>query len=213
MVTKDWNQGEHVAVIGPTGVGKTTLISKILPRRKYVVVLVTKVHDDTLRKPFAGFDRIQEWPPRIHENRVLLWPKPGKTIRETKVKQREVFKKALDSIFQERNWCVVFDEQHYVCKSLGLQPENEMFQHQGRSSGLSIINGAQRPAWVPLVTLSGSTHVFLWKNTFKGDLTRLSEIGGIDRKEIEANMLGLSKHEFLYVNTRTGTVVRSQVER
>jgi len=210
---KGWDQGEHVAVIGPTGVGKTTLISQIVPRRDYVVVLVTKVFDTTMQKPFAGYHRLEAWPPKIHQSRILLWPKPGKSIRETKAKQREVFKHALDSIFLERNWCVVFDEQHYMCKTLGLQPENEMFQHQGRSSGLSIINGCQRPAWVPLVTLSGSTHIFMWKNTTRADFARLSDIGGIDKREIESNMLTLSKHEFLYVNTRKGTVVRSEVER
>lgn len=122
----EWKQGEHVAIVGPTGVGKTTLISEIVPRRTYVVVFVTKVHDPTLRKPFKDFQRIEQWPPRIDQNRLLLWPKPGKTIRETIAKQHATFKKALDSIFQERNWCVVFDEQHYLCKTLGLEPENSV---------------------------------------------------------------------------------------
>lgn len=210
---REWQQGEHVAVIGPTGVGKTTLISQIVPVRKYVVVFVTKVHDSTFQRPFADFERIESWPPKSYQNRVLLWPKAGKEIRETITKQRDTFKKALDRIFLERNWCVVFDEQHYMCRTLGLEPENAMFQHQGRSSGLSIVNGTQRPTWVPLITFSGSTHAFIWKNTFKKDADRLSDIGGIDKRDLEANMNTLDKHDFLYVNSRTGTVARSQVER
>jgi len=38
----DWRQSEHVALIGPNGQGKTTLLISILPKRTYVAVLVTK---------------------------------------------------------------------------------------------------------------------------------------------------------------------------
>lgn len=211
-VVKTWQQGEHVMVNGPTGVGKTTLISRILTARKYVVVFVTKIHDDTITKDFPDFERIYEWPPKVQQNKVLLWPKPGKTIAETSAIQRRVFRKAMDKIMIERNWCLVFDEQHYVCKELGLEKSNTMFQHQGRSSGISCVNGAQRPAWIPLITLSGSTHIFLWKNTFESDMKRLSDIGGINRRELEYNMLKLQdKHQFIYVNPRTGVAVISKV--
>lgn len=213
LMLTTWKQGEHVCVNGPTGVGKTTLISRILPARRYVVMLVTKVHDNTITKEFKDFEVIEKWPPRFHQERVLLWPKPGKTIRDTMKRQHDVFQEALDRIFQDRNWCVVTDEQHYVCKDLNLERENTMFQHQGRSSGLSCVNGAQRPAWVPLITMSGSTHYFLWKNTLQADLKRLSDIGGIDRNELEAQLRTLDKHEFVYINSRTGLTVRSQVER
>lgn len=208
-----WKQGEHVMVNGPTGVGKTTLISAILPARRYVVMFVTKVHDKTITKEFPDFEVIERWPPKFTQEKVLLWPKPGKTMRETVAIQKRVFQDAMNKIFLDRNWCVVFDEQHYICKELGLEQENTMFQHQGRSSGLSVVNGAQRPKWVPLITMSGSTHCFLWQNTLKDDLTRLSDIGGIDKRELEQEMLTLSKHEFIYINTRSGMSVRSQVER
>lgn len=212
-LVKDWKQGEHIAIVGPTGVGKTTLISELVTARRYVVIFVTKIFDPTVSRDFPGFERIEEWPPKLHQEKVLLWPKPGKSIRETYEIQHDVFKKALDSIFLERNWCVIFDEQHYVCQQLKLIPENTMFQHQGRSSGLSVVNGCQRPAWVPLITFSGSTHGFLWRTTFRDDLKRLSDLGGVDKKELEQNMLTLSKHEFVYVNSRSGTTLRSQVER
>lgn len=210
----NWKQGEHVTIIGPTGCGKTTLESRALGARDYVVVLVSKIHDDTLSKQFPGFTRIEKWPPRFHEDKVLLWPRVDKckTIREVYQKQHDVFKDALDHIFKERNWCVVFDEQHYLCTKLGLQPENEMFLHQGRSSGLSIVNGAQRPAWVPLVTYSSATHAFIYNTNTRSDFKRLADMGGTDTLELEYNIRQLSKHEFVYVNTRTGDLIRSQVK-
>jgi hypothetical protein len=206
-----WKQGEHVAIVAPTGGGKSTLESRILPVRQYVVVLVTKVHDTTLSHDFPQFQRIEKWPPKLSQDKVLLWPKPGKTIRETVLKQRDVFKHALDSIFQDRNWCVNFDEQHYMVKKLGLGPENEMFLHQGRSSGLSVVNGTQRPAWVPVVTYSSATHAFIWNTGVVEDLRRLANLGGVNARELAHNIQQLSKHEFIYVNCRTGETMRSKV--
>lgn len=207
----DWKIGEHVAVVGPTGVGKTTMLARILPIRRYVVVFVTKTKDPTISNDFRGYERIRSWPPRVFQDRMLLWPTPGKTIRETVGIQRDTFRTALDRIFNDEQWCVVFDEQHYMCTTLGLEQENAMFLHQGRSSGLSVVNGTQRPAWVPVVTYSAATHAFVWRTTYRADLQRLAELGGIDQQELKREMLSLTKHQFLYVNTRKGITVRSQV--
>lgn len=210
---KDWAQGEHIAVIGPTGVGKTTLIARLLQHRKYVVVFVTKVHDETITNDFPGFERIEHWPPKAYQNKVLLWPKPGKTIRETYLIQRAVFQHAMDIIFQDKGWTCVWDEQNYICEELKLEPENKMFLHQGRSSKLSCINGCQRPADVPVVTYSGSTHAFIWKNEIETDLKRLSQMAGMKPSAFAQHVDNLGKHEFLYCNTRTRFKARSQVER
>ena len=209
---RNWQQGEHVTIIGPTGCGKTTLEARLLEARESVVVFVTKIHDDTISNDFPGYKRIEKWPPpRTWDNKVLLWPKPPGTIREVFAKQRAVFKQALDSIFRDRNWCVVFDEQHYTCKQLGLEVENSMLLHQGRSSGLSVVNGTQRPSWVPVVTYSSATHAYIWRTTDRDDLRRLATLGGVNMRDLQYNLLQLDKHDFIYVNTRRGETIRSQV--
>ena len=45
-----WNQGEHLLVVGDTGQGKTTIQSRLLDRREFVVVFVTKTHDETISR-------------------------------------------------------------------------------------------------------------------------------------------------------------------
>lgn len=212
---REWKQGEHLAVIGPTGVGKTTLLAQIIGARKYVVMFVTKNRDKTISGDFPGFKRIPQWPPpRTWDERLLLWPDTSSlTIRESQKKQHDIFKDAMDRLYHTGNWCVVFDEQQYLCEDLGLAVENRMLQHQGRSSGITVVNGAQRPANVPVVTYSGSTHVVLWKNTEPLDVKRLSNIGGVDKRELANEMATLSKHEFVYINTRKGSVIRSQVRK
>lgn len=208
-----WNQGEHLVAIAPTGGGKTTLLSRILPRRKYVCIFVTKTFDPTFATEFGGYRRIEEWPPPSHLDRILLWPKPGKTIKETVANQKRVFKTALDRIFVERGWTVVIDEEHWLSKVLGLDLEVATFHHQGRSSGITVVDGIQRPAWVPVVTYGSADHAFLWKTTDVDDMRRLRALGGVDHQRLAANLLHLDKHQFIYVPTRSGrSAVISQVK-
>lgn len=221
--TRNWRQGQHLSIVGPTNCGKTTLLTRILPIRTYVVVFITKVHDDTITSGFKGYDVIPRWPPPrpATQDRILLWPvssrkKRGQgkrpSIRGAYVTQRTIFREAMDSIFMERNWCVVFDEQHYLCRDLSLDKENTMLLQQGRSSGLSIVNCTQRPAWVPLATYSQASHAMLWRTTHRDDLRRLAELGGADNKELEHNLLRLGEHEFIYVDVRNARCIRTQVE-
>lgn len=197
-----WEQGQHVLIVAPTGYGKTTLLANLLDIRSHVCVLVSKTKDETFSKEFPGYRRIRQWHSDYMPNRVLLWPKEGKTIKETKAIQSKVFRDALDRIFRERGWCVVFDEQYWACQMLGLSEENAAFQHVGRSSGLSTVNLTQRPAWVPVVSYSAADHAFFARTSFRGDLRRLSDLGGVDAKELANLLLTLPKYDFVYINTR-----------
>ena len=45
-----FRQGQHVTVIGPTGCGKTTLVTELAEARSHVVALGVKHRDDSLSK-------------------------------------------------------------------------------------------------------------------------------------------------------------------
>ena len=210
-----WSQGEHLTVVAPTGRGKTTLLSRLLPMRRNVVIFGTKFMDPTF-KEFKGYEVYREWPKRgdvpSHHRRIVLWPEYKGTLAESKKNQQRVFEHALNRIFVDHGWTVVFDEEHYLSKDLGFGDEIATYLHQGRSSGLTVVTGTQRPAWVPVVTYSASTHAFLWKNTHAEDMKRLANLGGIDAKELAHNMLRLGKYDFIYVNTaETMAPIRSNL--
>jgi hypothetical protein len=210
-----WNQGEHLLVVGDTGQGKTTIQSRLLDKREFVVIFVTKTHDDTITREYRdrGYRIIEDWDDVPNEydevrkrvlpyKKLLLWPKPEKDLRITKAKQRVVFRKALNSIFLERGWTVVLDEEHYMVQSLKLGEEVETYHHQARSSKITVVDGIQRPAWVPVITYGSATHGFIAKVTNRDDMKRLSNLGGVDHKLLESVLADLPRHQYLVVNTR-----------
>lgn len=210
-----WNQGEHVTAIAPTGAGKTTLFLELARLRKYNLFLGTKIDDPMYRKLIRrGFRRVDSIDDvRPWDENVLLWPKQQGTIPETMLHQRERFREAFNTIVKQGAWTLWVDESKYMAEHLGLKRELTYALEQLRSIKATIISGAQRPVFLPLSTLSNSSHVFLWKTPLDTDAKRLADIGGVDAKEVAAAAQSLGAHEFLYIHTR-GTesdMVRSQV--
>lgn len=210
-----WRQGEHVAMIGPTGVGKTTLMRELLPLRKYSIVFGTKKRDELYRKiERSGYKRVESFSEiRPWDNKILLWPRHEATITATLNKQRERFRSALDSVANQGGWSVWFDECKYMAEMLGLGRQLTFCQEQLRSNGGTNVSGAQRPVWLPRSVLANASHVYLWRTTDRDDAKRLADMGGIDSRALMREAMTLGKHEFIHVHTR-GTesrMTRSEV--
>lgn len=219
MAELDWRQGEHVSLVGPTGQGKTTLGLALLPRRDYTMILATKPKDSTLdgltrRRARPRYKTIRDIDARpVDASRLLLWPKFSGSA--DMAVQAEVMHRALDTVFAEGAWCLFVDELFYLCEMLGLTTMLRLIWQQGRSLGVSLVGATQRPAWVPLELYSQATHVFLWRHNDPRDLDRLGGIaaaGDVNPRTIREMVAHLGKNQFLYVNTRTGDMLRSRVE-
>ena len=208
----NWRQGEHVLVIGRTGQGKTTLISKIINKRPHVVMFATKTHDPVLRQQFPDFHVYREWSKPRHD-KIMLWPKAAADLRGIRDEQGAVFGAALNDVFHDRGWCLVVDEAHWMTTELGLGQELAMFQHQARSSGISVVTGVQRPAFIPVITYGSTSHAFMGRINEPADAKRLTALGGVDGKELARHLLELPKHEWVYVdNTGATDPVRTRID-
>lgn len=209
-----------VVCVGGTGSGKTTISGELLPRRKLVVVCVSKGADATLTGPyFKEYELIRKWPPDSDQQRVMLWPLPGKTIAETKPKKAAVFRDMFDDVLLRRgHWCIDVDETHYMADTLNLKGEITDVLEQGRSFEISMWNNTQRPAGIPLAVYVNSLHGFFFQTQEEYDVQRLGRIINkhTNSHEMMANIqrLDYDAHEFIYMD-KTGRIppVRSIVER
>lgn len=150
---RPWAIGEHVAVIGTTGTGKTYLVSKLVQLRRYVVILRTKPDDIK----FPGFKRAETAKALddARNDKLLIVPEYKNQARVA----YELFEK----VWQQKNWTIVIDEAFYVQQRLGMQKPLEMLLTQGRSMRISVVIGVQRPVHVTRFAVSEASHVFAFR--------------------------------------------------
>jgi hypothetical protein len=213
--------GEHCAIIGPTGQGKTILQTNVLPKFHFVAVFATKPQDKSMDQLVEdhGYIRLARWyrlNPIDHPRRVI-WPDASR-LDSTDLQER-VFSSAFDHIFREGGrpknnpvgWAIAIDELWYIINILGLSKQVKLFLLQGRSLGESLIVATQRPSSVPLEVYDQSTHLFFFRDNDRRNLDRLSEINArADTRLIRLTVSNLEEHQVLYVNTRTGVMLRTR---
>jgi hypothetical protein len=207
----DWKQSEHVGLIGPTGQGKTNLLMHLLPLRTYTTVFATKPRDVSMDRLIArGYLKIERWahipPERAHKR--VLWP--NATSIDSDELQKKVFHHAYSEIYREGGWCTVIDEGFYMAEILGLKRDMKVFWTQGRSLGISHVVATQRPRWVPLEMYDQSDHLFFWLNNDDDSLRRISGLGVASADVVRTLVQGLEKFQCLYINTRTGEMMRTR---
>ena len=215
-----WEQGEHVAVIGPTGQGKTTLALALLSHRQYVTVFATKPQDDTLDR-FAkeqAYSKHGRWSSKMpteksrkpwvkHSPRRILWPDARRI--DSAERQRQEFQYAMADIYTQGGWCVYMDELYVMANQLTLSKEVKTYLMQGRSIGITLVISSQRPAWIPLEVYDQSTHLFFCRDNDETNLKRISGVGYLSSRQIRDTIPRLKRHEFLYINTRDGVMVKT----
>lgn len=207
-----WKQGEHLALIGPTGQGKTTMLIQLLHLHPYVVAFATKPKDRTMdalidHDGYIMLDRWRSLDPAKFPRRVL-WP--DATELHSKIHQRQVFHDAFSRIYKEGGWTVALDETWYMDNILKLEEDIKIYLLQARSNDISLSSAFQRPAWVPRELYSSSTHLFFWRTNDETDLKSLGGIGAKSADLIREIVMNLESHQVLYVNTRTGIMFRTR---
>lgn len=197
-----WAQGEHVTLIGPTGVGKSTLMQRLMNRRSFVTVLETKGDDDTTMKLVRAGYKLQRgpWDGSYHDF-IVLWP-TGKTEAEVTAKQHYYFNLAIDEMYRQRGWCINFDEVSYLADQLGMSRKLRWLLQQGRSSGISILAATQRPAFIPLAFYDQASWLIFWNDNDHTNLKRIQGLGGVDGRVIRDEVMDLAHREILCVHNR-----------
>ncbi len=199
-----WEQGEHIALVGDTGTGKSYLEQKLLELRDWNILFR---HADDPKNRFTGFKRVKHVKqiqvlPRDTEGSWIL--QPPDTIYARASEGRALVNKAIS----EGGWTVTWDELWYAENRLGLTHDVEELQTQGRKREISVVCGMQRPSRISRFALSQCTHAFIFRCEGR-DILTLAEAFTPRLKEV---IPSLAKYQFAYYNraTRELQVARAQ---
>lgn len=173
-------------MIGDTGTGKTYLVSQLVQLKEHVVILRTKPDDIK----FAGFTRFQkaramdDW----HNDHILLDPKYEDQARQAW--------EMLERAWRQGGWTVVIDEQWYAEQELKMRQMIVRLLTQGRSLGITVVCGVQRPVEISRFMLSQSKHIF----TFQIDGGDMDRVKQATTPRIVEAVESLTGHDFVYFN-------------
>lgn len=208
-----WEQGEHVAAVGPTGAGKTWAVLRLLRKRAWVTIVATKPVDRTLSGLKAdGYVRIPAWPPpNDRTQRVVLWPKWRSPADDRR--QADAVRGCIQAMWREGNWCLFADDVQYLDLRLRLGSDLQAVWLNGRSIGLSLVAATQRPRHVPKEMWANSSHLFVWRSNDGDDIRQLGGMGAADSKRVRAVVGALPRRHCLYINTRTGGLLVLDLNR
>lgn len=210
-----FRQGEHITIVGTTGSGKTLLARELLNFRSYVAVLGTKNRDPELYGPFEkrGYDIVEDFDPTPDEDesKIIFRPRLTTPDKKGRDRQADAFRAMLFEVFDVGRWTLYADEIWYLTHQLGLASIFETFWTQGRTERISVVASTQLPVDIPLLAFDQATHLFLFRNTDRYRIRRMAEFAGSDFELARYVIPRLPSHEFLYVDTRSGTMLRSKV--
>jgi energy-coupling factor transporter ATP-binding protein EcfA2 len=184
-------QGEHIAIVGPNGSGKTMLgleLCRIIGSRlaadrrpSRVVVLQYKPTDATVQKVIPDWPIIKKWPPRYGEEHCVVWPR-GFAASRAAYRQRQVFAPLLDQIYSEGGQTVYVPEAAYFERALpnglSLSGTMEQFWSTARSLKITLISDTQRPRNVTLLMWTEPAWLIIYKLRSKDDLKHVAGLSG-----------------------------------
>lgn len=210
LLRAEWRQGQHIAVMGRTGRGKTTLARDLMALRGWVAVIAIKRADDTIDTfPALGYKIINKWPPNYGDQRVVLWSKP-KTLRDA-LAQREQIAKLFDDVYQNGGWAVLLDDVPRMANALGFKKEIATLLNEARSSHASIVSVMTQPSSVTQAIPSEVWRQVRYHLVFKyrvgRDLDAISDITGYNKATMKSWMDMLRPFDFLAFDDLNDSVI------
>ena len=202
-----WQPGDHVALVGPTGEGKTTFAVGILGLRKFVLALDPKGEDTTLSK--SGFVRVKSLPPSGRIQNDVAEGKPARLIvggaARTEAEDaalEKLMREAIDYTRHSGGWTLYVDEFQLLAdlRMFRLGSRIERMLITARKDGTSVVTSFQAMAWVPRAAVRQATAFVTLFPTRDRDMIQATARGmGRDWKQVAQVMDKLPRYHVLVI--------------
>lgn len=203
-----WHPGQHVALVGPTGEGKSTFAVGIMKLRRFVVALDPKGGDDTLAA--SGFRRISRWPPPGAVYEDLAVGKPARLIVGARGADFDVlakeFARTLESVLKQGGWTVYVDEFQIAAdrRMMNVANEAEKLLISARYKKVSVITAFQAPSWVPTAATRQARWIVMWPTRDETCIKAVAEKCGREKEQFMAVVKRLPPFHSLVIPPRAG---------
>lgn len=205
-----WKPGQHIAMIGPTGEGKSTFAVGLLGIRRWVFALDPKGEDDTLTA--SGFERITSLPAQhagllgrlshweqarqwdhIH-NRIaaglpvrLILGGPSRTDEQDLANQ-DLMRRSFAYVREAGGWTVYVDEFELVSSQRQFNQGRavERMLITARRDGTSVVTSFQAPAWVSRHATRQSRFAVVWPTGDRDMIQVIARSMGRDWRQLAA---------------------------
>ena len=201
-----WEPGQHLAIIGPTGEGKTTFVVGILGLRQWVIALDPKGEDETLAA--SGFMRVTSLPlsgdirNRIAEGQParLIIGGPSRTDAE-RAGLLLLMRQAIKMVREQGGWTLYVDEFQIISdvRMFGLGKPIEELLISARRNRSSIITSFQAPAWVPRAATRQAWGTLLLPTRDVNMIKAVAETMGRSWQELMSAVQQLPQYHGLFI--------------